>query len=203
MKTRITITRHGEGEHNLRTGVFMGRAPEARLTAKGREQAERLGRRLAAGTVPQRIICSSLVRAVETAEIIGRIVGVGDVHGDDAFWELSKGNWEGRMQRPLPPEVQQTVDADPMGFCYGGGESYSDVLARVAPRFEHWVARHGGEALLFVLHGDVIRALLYHLIRFPAARIGDFEIAPCSLTELERNGSRTVIHRINDQAHLS
>ena len=202
MKTRIYLTRHGEGEHNLRTNVFMGRAPEARLTARGREQAERLGRRLAASTAPRHIICSSLLRTVETAEIIGRAIGLSKVQGDDAFWELSKGDWEGVMQRPLDPALQQAVDADPMGFRYGGGESYGDVLARVAPRFDHWVARHQGEVLLFVLHGDVIRALLYHIIAFPAERIGDFEIAPCSLTQITREARHYRIEKINDDAHL-
>jgi broad specificity phosphatase PhoE len=77
------------------------------------------------------------------------------------------------------------------------------VVARVAPRFDHWVARHQGEALLFVLHGDVIRALLYHVIGFPEAKIGDFEIAPCSLTEIIHEAQRYRIEKINDDAHLT
>jgi broad specificity phosphatase PhoE len=65
------------------------------------------------------------------------------------------------------------------------------------------VARHQGEALLFVLHGDVIRALLYHVIGFPEAKIGDFEIAPCSLTEIIHEAQRYRIEKINDDAHLT
>ena len=47
------------------------------LTEKGRRQAERLGRHLAAiGFVPDAVITSPLVRARETAEIVADLVGV-------------------------------------------------------------------------------------------------------------------------------
>jgi phosphohistidine phosphatase len=50
---------------------------ERPLTEKGRRQAERLGRLLAAaGLVPDAVITSPLVRARETAEIVAGLVGV-------------------------------------------------------------------------------------------------------------------------------
>ena len=202
--TQILITRHGEGEHNLQTDLFMGRAPDAPLTALGREQARRLGDRLAKEGPPARIICSSLPRTVETAQIIAQATGVDSVESDDAFWELSKGDWEGRMPRRLPPEVKREVDAAPFGYQYPGGESYRAVWERIGPAFDSWVARYRGERLLFVLHGDVIRSLLYHAIRFPTDRIGDWVTDPCGLSEfgLTEDG-RLVIVRLNDSAHLS
>ena len=65
--TRILLTRHGQAEHNLNTAFFMGRSPAARLTDQGRDQAKRLGARLAAERLRPRIVCSSLPRTVETA----------------------------------------------------------------------------------------------------------------------------------------
>jgi len=48
------------------------------LTEKGRRQAERLGRLLAAaGFAPDAVLTSPLVRARETAEIVAGLVGVG------------------------------------------------------------------------------------------------------------------------------
>lgn len=50
---------------------------ERPLTEKGRRQAERLGRHLAAaGFTPDAIITSPLVRARETAEIVAGLLGV-------------------------------------------------------------------------------------------------------------------------------
>jgi phosphohistidine phosphatase len=50
------------------------------LSPKGVRQAERLGRHLAAvGFAPDTILSSPLVRALQTAEIVGRALGVGVV----------------------------------------------------------------------------------------------------------------------------
>jgi probable phosphoglycerate mutase len=202
--TRILITRHGQAEHNLNTRFFMGRSPSARLTDEGRVQARRLGQRLLADPVLPRIVCSSLPRAVETAEIAASVLGVDSPERDDAFWELSKGDWEGRMPRVLPPEIKRVVDADPFGFRHPNGESYRDVVERAAPAFERWVARYPDATLLFVLHGDVIRALLYHLIGFPPARIGDWVTDPCALSEFQQEpDGRRLIVRVNDAGHLA
>lgn len=200
--TRILITRHGEAEHNLRTDVFMGRSPASRLTALGREQARSLGRRLADGLPPRRIVCSSLPRAVETAELIAEAAGGVPISREDAFWELSKGEWEGHMPRVLPDAVRRELEADPFAYRHPGGESYHDVWQRAGPAFDRWVAGDDAEPVLFVLHGDVIRALLYHVIRFPTARIGDWVIDPCSLSEVRDQEGRRLIVRINDCAHL-
>lgn len=202
--TTVFLTRHGESEHNLNTEVFMGRAPDSALTEKGREQARRLARRLAArpGAPLERIIHSSLPRARETAEIIGEALGVGALHAEDAFWELSKGDWEGVMPRVPPPQVTRAIEAGPFDFRYGGAESYRDVAARCTPAWDGWVARFRGGVLLFVLHGDVTRALLQHLLGFPEGKINDFSVDPCSLTELTERGGRYHLVRFNDAAHL-
>ena len=202
-KTTIYVTRHGEGEHNLRTEVFMGRSPEAQLTPAGREQARVLGGRLAREAAIDRIIASSLPRTMETAGLIAAELGLGEPHGEDAFWELDKGEWEGVMPRPPPPEVARAVAADPYSYRYGGGESYRDVVARVVPAFEEWVAAHAGETLLFVLHGDVIRALLCHLIGFPQGKVSDFVIDPCSISRFTRADGRIEVGCLNDAAHLA
>lgn len=202
--TPIYVTRHGVSEHNLRPDIYMGRSPGARLLPEGREQARRLATRLAKLPPLQRIVCSSLPRTMETGEVIGAALGVAEVHGEDAFWELSKGTWEGSMPRThLPAELQRALEADPFGYRYPQGESYGDVALRVGPAFERWVAASEGRSVLFVLHGDVIRALLYHLLRFAPEKIGDFETDPCALTEFYRQPGRYTLVRFNDTSHLA
>ncbi len=200
--TRIYLTRHGLSEHNLNTGIFMGRAPESRLVDTGREQARQLGRFLASCAGLDHIICSSLPRTMETARIIADIVGLEEVSPEDALWELSKGDWEGAMANPPPPEVQREMEKQPYEFRYGGGESYREVESRAAPVFEKWVRANPGKSLLFVLHGDVIRALLHHTIRFPADKISDFAVDPCSLNELRAMDGRYHVLGLNDSCHL-
>jgi broad specificity phosphatase PhoE len=204
LTTTVFVTRHGTAEHNLRTDVYMGRSPWARLLPQGREQALGLARRLARGPAVQRIVCSSLPRTLETGEVIRDVLGLAAVEGEEAFWELSKGDWEGSMpRRGLAPELQAALAADPFGYRYPHGESYRDVVARVGPAFERWVAAAAGQTVLFVLHGDVIRALLYHLLRFAPEKIGDFVVDSCSLTEFRHDEGRYHMVRYNDASHLS
>ena len=206
-QTTVYITRHGSSEHNLREDVFMGRWPESRLTPRGQEEAALIGRRLATGGI-QQVIASSLPRTMETAQIIAREIGAVQtgnppIHPEDAFWELSKGDWEGRMPKPMPKDVKAAEAADPFGFRYGkGGERYADVVARVGPAFDGWVSRFAGQCVLFVLHGDVIRALLYHLIRFPQERIGNFQTDPCALSQFVIRPGQTLLVTLNDASHL-
>lgn len=205
--TRILITRHGESEHNLRTDVFMGRSPASRLTETGHVQARRLGGRLKANggeaLCPDHIICSSLPRTLETAQEIATQTGVDSIFPEDAFWELNKGDWEGVMDRwNIPEPTRGQRDGDPFGFVYPGGESYQMVWQRAAPAFDRWVDAYPGATLLFVLHGDVMRSLLYHMIRFPPEKIEDFQTDPCALNEFRRTNGRYMVVRLNDTGHL-
>ena len=201
-KTSLFITRHGFSEHNRRDDVFMGRWPESRLTDQGREEARQLGERLKEKNL-HRLVSSSLPRTMETAQIIAECCGITDIYPEDAFWELSKGDWEGKKAKPLSGDDRARERADPFDFRYGkGGESYRDVVTRVAPVFENWVEKFPGERLLFVLHGDVIRAVLFHLIQFPEHKIADFQTDPCSLNEFGWDGARYTILRLNDTSHI-
>ncbi|MBI3992212.1 MAG: histidine phosphatase family protein [Candidatus Lambdaproteobacteria bacterium] len=199
----IYLTRHGEGEHNLDTTYIMGRAPGARLTARGRAQAHRLGARLRGEATPQHIVCSSLPRTRETAEIIAAELDGVPVHGEAALWDLSKGNWEGVMSRTLPDDIRRAIAADPLGFRYGDGESFHDVIARVEPCFDRWVARHAGARLLFVLHADVVLALLHQKVSFPTEQISHFQLHPCSLTELRTRDGAFELVLLNATEHVA
>jgi len=204
MSTTLYITRHGVSEHNTNTTYYMGRAPTSRLMEQGRQQASSLGRRLARIGGLRRIIASSLPRTMETAELIARETGVARVEGEDAFWELNKGAWEGTMRRDgVPPETSAAIKADPFRFRYPGGESYQDVLARVAPALDAWRDRVAGETAIFVLHGDVIRAAVVHLLRLPTDAVRDPAIFPCSLSEFLHDRGRYRLVRYNDDSHLA
>lgn len=194
----VLLTRHGQSEHNLNTRLYMGRQPQSRLTDLGRQQASRLGDHLAITTPVAHIVASSLPRTVETAERIATPLGIATIHTDDAFWELSKGDWEGRMPRGgVPAELSHAMAADPVGFRFPGGESFTMVAERVVPAFRRWNAELSGGPILFVLHGDVICALLHHLLGFPGETIHQYLVQQCSLTELRREGQGYALARFN------
>ncbi len=71
---RLYVMRHGPSEGDSPTGRDFDR----RLTASGAASVEAVGRELGSrGEVVSRVISSPLVRAVQTAEIVRRILGIG------------------------------------------------------------------------------------------------------------------------------
>lgn len=66
------LTRHAKSEHNV-SHVFAGSRLETKLVAEGREQAEKLGKRIALNYQVEIIMCSQLLRSYETALIFKKI----------------------------------------------------------------------------------------------------------------------------------
>lgn len=149
---RIHCIRHGETEDNALD--IKGR-PEARLSARGKEQARKLARRFEGDDVVfDRIFSSPLIRAVQTADAIAGSMGVevevrqglaarklGVLTGcsGDVFREwMERESWDSR------PE---------------GGESLLDLEARVVGELNRIKERHEGERVLVVVHQGVLRVL--------------------------------------------
>jgi phosphohistidine phosphatase len=75
---KLYVMRHGPAEDQAATGVDADRA----LTVAGRERVKSVAKVLAAaGEEPASIITSSLVRAVQTAEIVAIVTKVGERGG--------------------------------------------------------------------------------------------------------------------------
>ncbi len=183
----------------------MGRSPKSTLTDTGIQQTKKLAKRFTQNLSqirPAVAVASSLVRCMKTAEIITQALQI-DLHSENAFWELSKGEWEGRMPRPPPEPWISQLHKDPFGFRYPRGESYQDLQERTIPAFESWLKRFPERHLLFVIHGDVILSLMQHLMHFPKHRINDFELTPCCLTRFIQTPTSWVLHSFNDHSHLS
>ena len=88
----VYFTRHGETVWNVENKICG--VTDIALTDRGREQARALGRRLAAGEEGiTRILCSPLVRARETAELIAAETG----------WPCGRKPVDGPGLLPSPP----------------------------------------------------------------------------------------------------
>ena len=96
--TVVHLVRHGH-VHNP-GGVLYGRLPEFRLSEAGERMAEATARSLAdSGRDIARVISSPLLRAKQTAAVIGAALGL-PVETDDRLIEA--GNvWEGKRVHPV------------------------------------------------------------------------------------------------------
>ncbi len=151
----VHLIRHGQSTWN-REGRLQGQAVHPGLTALGQSQAGSAAAILA-GVVdgPAALWSSDLVRAAQTAEVVGRRLGL-PVQHDDALREQGLGALEGRLTRELRAEpVPEGVDVGDVRW--GGGESTADVHARVG-RFLARELPTAPSHLVLVSHGDTIRA---------------------------------------------
>src|SRR5687767_4283502 len=80
MTTRLLLIRHAKSQHSLKR-VSGGPLGDTGITDEGREQARRLGQRLAKSTDLRgaALYSSTLPRARQTAEVIAAAVGAANV----------------------------------------------------------------------------------------------------------------------------
>jgi len=155
---RLILVRHGESEGN-RARLFTT-SPQARLTDLGREQAQQAAAFIARTFKPRMILASSYARAIETAEIIGRELGL-EVEVKQGLHEQSYGELAGKAY-DLVFEDPGYDHARPWMYRPPGGETREEVRDRVAPVFEQLAAECESEVVI-VSHGGVMQAIWAHL----------------------------------------
>ena len=140
--TVLLLVRHGETDWNA-AGRLQGHTDRP-LNDDGRRQAKELADRLA-GEGADAIYASDLVRAKETAEIVGERLGLTVVIDPD-LREKDWGTWEG-----LTGDERAHVEFE--------GESTEDHRDRVMGAVRRIVARHPEQRIVVVTHGGSLRRI--------------------------------------------
>ena len=147
------------------------------LSAAGREQAEMLVPMIRL-LDPDRAVSSDLVRARESAAILG----YANAESDPAWREIDVGDW---TDRPID-EITAADPAAYRGWRAGtrtppGGETWPHFRDRVHAALDRLVLGDGRRPLV-VCHGGVIRAACEILLGLPPAKV--LPVAPASLSVL-------------------
>jgi uncharacterized phosphatase len=152
MTTTICIIRHGETEWNA-SGRLQG-CEDIEINDLGRKQAIQVAQYLK--NEPWDIIISSpLKRALETAQIIGRIVSVSDI----LVWDRLKERNYGEAAGLLPEERHQRF---PDGVV-PGQEDFESLRVRAYEALCEMVRTYSGKKMLVVSHGAYTNSILYTL----------------------------------------
>ncbi|WP_158630650.1 histidine phosphatase family protein [Nocardioides daphniae] len=156
----VLLVRHGESEWNVARRT-QGQTRHPRLTAAGREQAaaaaDRVGQVLGHRVLTSvRITSSDLTRALETAEVVGRRLGV-PVLEDPRLREMALGSLEGLSYEETWRAAEEHDWSD-LHLPVGGGESPAQVRSRMAAVLSEARADAArGIPVVLVTHGDAIR----------------------------------------------
>ena len=122
--------------------------------------------------------------------------------------EIALGAWEGKTREDLIAEYPAEWEAwtrRPSWDLVPGGEGAGRFEARVLATLAHVQADLAAGDVLCLTHGGVIQVLLGSVVAPGRGSDGlfPFVIENCSLTVLQRTGSRTVVISVNDVCHLS
>ena len=192
---RIYILRHGETAMNAKA-VMQGRLNEP-LNENGRELAVITGRAIKHIRF-DRCICSPLIRAKETAEIVLRESEnhIPTVY-DERIQEISFGVMEGKKLTDMGEEGLRFYK-DPLNFNgFERGESVVDVCKRTKEFLDELVAKDDGLTYLISTHGCAMRAMINHLLPDPSDYWLGHAPYNCSFTIIDAEGGKAQISEID------
>ncbi|HET6183938.1 MAG TPA: histidine phosphatase family protein [Acetobacteraceae bacterium] len=176
--TTFHLIRHATYEL-LDRGILAGRTPGWGLNEAGRAQAAALGR-LLAGTRLTALIASPMERAQETAAAIGDGCGVA-IETDPAFDEVDFGDWSNLPFTVVRDDPRWPAFNRLRSLCAPpGGETMLDVQRRAVAAVRRLAERYPGGEIAIVTHGDVVKALLVHVLGMALDLFHRLDIAPAS-----------------------
>jgi broad specificity phosphatase PhoE len=156
---QFTLLRHGESEGNAQQ-VFQGQS-DYPLNTKGREQVKALSDFWKSNQIEyEKIITSPLIRARETAEIVGNSLDI-SVEETELLKEVDAGKLSGlsvdKIERLYPIRDDHLNPFIPIGE---NGESWYDLYLRVGRFIQNLMEKPPGRYLI-VAHGGSINSFLW------------------------------------------
>jgi broad specificity phosphatase PhoE len=200
--TVTALLRHGQTPMSVQKR-YAGRT-DAPLTEVGVQQAAAAAKRLASAGLGV-IVTSPLLRTVQTAQAVAVVTGAAVVT-DDGFRETDFGAWEGltfaEVRERWPAEISAWM-ADPE-VAPPGGESFTDVSARVTEALGRVLAARAGQTVLIVSHVTPIKMLVAAALLAPPAALYRMHLDVAALSEIDWYADGpAVLRSFNDTSHLS
>lgn len=188
VETRVYLIRHGITDWHRERRVLGQR--DMALNAEGMEQANQAAEGLGGLNIAE-VISSPLVRALQTAELVGAKFGI-EVARDPRLIDFRVGKWEGMVYDDIEasPEYQRFL-ANPLSERIPGGENLEEVKTRAVAAIEQALEDNpSGDAIAVITHAGIIRVLLTHYLGSPAANYHRIRVAPGSISVLSFTDDR-------------
>ena len=203
MTIELLVLRHGQSQADLEDR-HEGRA-DFPLTELGREQGRRVGTWLAVRYAVDRILASTLIRAAETAEIVGSALGV-PVESEPALMEFNNGELAGMLK---------SESRERFGAMFGGRSELApyerfpggETMVEMRARAEHFLSKllnetADGQRVLLVSHGGMIAQLFRAYLSLPVETRVFPSTGDTGVHLWEVEGARRRIRFMNSLMHL-
>jgi broad specificity phosphatase PhoE len=179
----LLLARHGQTDDNLEPIRVQG-FTDTPLNEVGRRQAHELAGRVAGMDIAS-LWTSDLIRARETAEIVGDRIGLPPAP-DARLREGNRGEWEGRRfidVKREDPDLYAAWRRAGAGFRFPGGESLQEHSDRVAAALRD-IHCGGRLPALVVCHRGSIRVVLCRRDPRGLEAFHDYDIPNTGVVEL-------------------
>ena len=180
---KITLLRHAEAEHNVKSSRVAGSALDSQLTDLGRKQAKQAAKQFE--TQFQVVYHSPAVRCRDTANIlIDEWDYIPDeVYEDVRLVEMNQGQQVGRIKllTIINPRTFVNLLIRRMDFSFEDGESFNQVASRMQEVVDEIESLHKGKSVLVVTHGLAMRCLV--------AKLSGWSVWRLLLTKVKKTGT--------------
>jgi probable phosphoglycerate mutase len=186
--------------------VLPGRAAGLKLADAGHQQAAVVAERIRALQSDQRkvaaVYASPLERTQQTAAPIAKALGL-RVRRNRGLLEADFGTWTGAELKKLSqlPEWR-TVQRNPRGFRFPGGESFTEMQARICGAVDKIRADHPGQTVVAVSHADPIKAAIAHAMGTHLDLFQRIVVSPCSVSAVLYSNDGPVVLAVNSTGEL-
>lgn len=198
---RLLLARHGMTAWNDQRR-FQGQT-DVPLNDAGKQQALALSTRLAREDI-HTIYASDLRRAWQTAQEI-KVQNHCPLVPEPRLRELRFGEWEGLTYKKIQVRDPQALLAwqnETLSYAPPGGESLTQLTARVAAALEDIHDAHPQETVLLVAHAGALQVLLCQVLGLSPDMYWQFRLEPASLSEVRLYPQGATINFLNDTCHL-
>ena len=201
MKTIITI-QHTQSVHH--TNGMVGSWTDWQLSQLGVEQANRIGEKLKAELSQKKFVMysSDLLRAKQTAEIVGRYLGLTPIFKTQ-LRERNLGKCCGKSVQWLRENLEmqeKTID----DRLFSDAESRRDEWNRLQPFFDEVMASDD-ENIIIVSHGDLLSVFNTMFLGLSVETLNTcemFGLAGGVSFMFENNEGKRFIKRISDMSYV-
>ena len=204
--TKLFLIRHGQSAGNAE-GRFGGHSATP-LSDLGCEQARLAAVALAKENI-NAIYSSDLLRAVQTAEPLARMLGI-EIVTSTAFRERNVGVLEGltfdESKAAHPDDYYALVNRN-IHHVITDGESYRHLLNRITAELRDILRQHRGERIAIFTHTGALCFMTLHLlgaIHRNTKQTPWIITSNCGINRFEVRGPRNIrVLALNDTRHLA
>ena len=191
--------RHGQAESNVNR-ILAGRHMESHLTEHGRKQVVDSAKQLMKNIAIEKVYVSPVVRTVETAQIVCRVLGT-DYVIEERLYETEMGRLVGMNYEEVTTKYGDILtrfysDYDPVLESFGV-EAFASVKHRITSLLDDLLYKHEESNVLMVTHLDPIKAALATLLDLGPQSLQRWNIRNASLTILKHESNIYSISGVN------